>query len=114
MTAATATKDDDDDDAKNVLDPGTVESRGSGGGSEDNDDNIAKEIELFLQEHNFSLWSELKCLLNTFVFVTSLPVCPSSWAIIHPGLLMKGMCYFPVVGMWWGFLLRAVLILGSN
>ena len=96
---------------KNVLDPGTVESRGFGGEKNNSRDEVAEEIEEFLAESTLGLRSETRCFLNIFVFVTALP-CPAHWAAIHPGFLMKGMCYFPVVGAIVGCLVSQVFDLG--
>jgi cobalamin synthase len=96
---------------KNVLDPGTVESRGFGGDENHSRDQVAEEIEEFLRENTLGLRSELRCFLNIFVFVTALP-CPAHWAAIHPGFLMRGMCYFPVVGSIVGILVSQVFDLG--
>ena len=97
--------------AKNVLDPGTVESRGFGGDKNHTHDEVADEIEEFLAENTLGVRSESRCFLKIFVFVTALP-CPSHWAAIHPGFLMKGMCYFPVVGAIVGSLVSQVFDLG--
>jgi len=98
---------------KNVLDPGTVESRGFGGDGNHSRDEVAEEIEDFLKKNTIGFRSELKCLLNIFVFVTALP-CPTHWAEIHPGFLMKGMCHFPVVGAIVGALVSQVVDLGID
>ena len=90
---------------KNVLDPGTVESRGFA--EDDERDQVAKEIEEFLNENRLGIRSEARCFLNIFVFVTALP-CPAHWAAIHPGFLMRGMCYFPVAGGIVGILVAQV------
>ena len=97
---------------KNVLDPGTVESRGFGGDENHSRDEVAEEIEEFLNENTtLGVRSELRSFLNIFVFVTALP-CPAHWAEIHPGFLMKGMCHFPVVGAIVGILVSQVFDLG--
>lgn len=97
---------------KNVLDPGTVESRGFGGDENHSRDEVAEEIEEFLSENTtLGVRSELRSFLNIFVFVTALP-CPAHWAEIHPGFLMKGMCHFPVVGAIVGILVSQVFDLG--
>ncbi len=96
-----------EDNAKNVLDPGTVESRGFDGER----DQVAEEIEVFLKENKMVVKSEIRSFLNIFVFVTALP-CPSHWAEIHPGYLMKGMCHFPVVGAIVGVLVSQIFDLG--
>lgn len=86
---------------KNVLDAGTVEARGFGGDKDQSRDEIEDEIEEFLIESttsiNVRIKTELRCFFSILLFVTTLN-CPPSWAKIHPGYLMKGMCYFPVVG----------------
>lgn len=93
---------------KNVLDPGTVEARGFGGHKQDE---VAREIEEFLNENTLGVRTELRCFLNIFVFVTALP-CPAHWAGIHPGFLMKGMCYFPVAGAIVGFIVSQAFDFG--
>ena len=93
---------------KNVLDAGTVESRGF---KDEKNDEVAKDIEEFLNENTLGLRSETRCFLNIFTFVTALP-CPAHWAAIHPGFLMKGMCYFPVVGAMVGVLVSQIFDMG--
>ena len=97
--------------SKNVLDPGTVESRGFGHDGNHSRDEVAEEIEEFLSENNLTIRSEFWCFTNIFTFVTTLP-CPAHWAEIHPGFLMKGMCHFPVVGAIVGVLVSQVFDLG--
>ena len=58
---------------KNVLDPGIVESRGFAG--DDERDQVAKEIEEFLNENRLGIRSEARCFLNIFVFVTLVTFC---------------------------------------
>lgn len=96
-------------DEKNVLEPGTVESRGFA--EKEERDQVAEEIEEFLKENKMAVKSEIRAFLNIFVFVTALP-CPYHWAEIHPGYLMKGMCHFPVVGAIVGILVSQVFDLG--
>lgn len=60
-------------------------------------DEVAEEIEEFLLENTLSVRTEIRCFFSILLFVTTLS-CPPAWAKIHPGFLMKGMCYFPVVG----------------
>jgi hypothetical protein len=89
-----------------VLDAGVVESRGFGGKDNQSRDELGQEIESFLQENRLSLGTELRCLLGILIFVTTLP--GPIWVKCHPGFLMKGMCYFPVVGTLVGLLVALV------
>jgi adenosylcobinamide-GDP ribazoletransferase len=89
-----------------VLDPGTVESRGFGANQGQTQDDIAAEIEAFLQENSLSLRTEMRCFWSIFIFVTTLP--GPAWVQCHPGFLMKGMCYFPVIGSIVGMLVAII------
>lgn len=91
-----------------VLDAGTVEARG---GFAEKKDEIANEIESFLQSST-SLNAEVRCLWTIFLFVTTLPG-PSS-ITCHPGYLMKGMSYFPVVGSLVGLMVAVVFDFGHD
>ncbi|KAG7356715.1 nicotinate-nucleotide-dimethylbenzimidazole phosphoribosyltransferase [Nitzschia inconspicua] len=95
-----------------VLDRGTVESRGFGGGLGQTKDDIAAEIETFLEENYLSLRTETRCFWSIFIFVTTLP--GPAWVECHPGFLMKGMCYFPVVGSIIGILVAIVFDFGRD
>ena len=95
-----------------VLDPGTVESRGFGGVQGQTRDDIAAEIETFLQENTLSWRTEKRCFWSIFIFVTTLP--GPSWVKCHPGFLMKGMCYFPVIGAIVGALVAIVFDFGRD
>jgi Cobalamin-5-phosphate synthase len=93
-----------------VLEAGVVESRGFGGGVDQTRDELAEEIESFLHEGG-GWWyknpsAECRCLLGILIFVTTLP--GPSWVKCHPGYLMRGMCYFPVVGTLVGGLVAVV------
>jgi hypothetical protein len=85
-----------------VLDAGVVESRGFGGTDNQSRDELGQEIESFLQENTLSPSTEWRCLLGILIFVSTLP--GPEWVKCHPGFLMKGMCYFPVVGTLVGLL----------
>lgn len=89
-----------------VLDAGTVESRGFGGDGDQSRDELNEEIESFLRENGLSLATEWRCLLGILIFVTTVP--GPVWVKCHPGFLMKGMCYFPVVGTLVGILVALV------
>ncbi|MGK3759374.1 MAG: nicotinate-nucleotide--dimethylbenzimidazole phosphoribosyltransferase [Bacillariaceae sp.] len=96
---------------KNVLDPGTVESRGFGGDKNQSRDELADEIEEFIHENTMSVQTEIRCFMSILLFVTTI-TCPPDWAKIHPGFLMKGMCYFPVVGAIVGYFVALVFDMG--
>jgi adenosylcobinamide-GDP ribazoletransferase len=98
--------------ATTVLDSGTVESRGFGAEKGQTRDDITAEIETFLHENSLSLRTEARCFWSIFIFVTTLP--GPSWVRCHPGFLMKGMCYFPVVGSIVGLLVAVVFDFGRN
>ena len=53
------------------------------------------EIQAFL-DAPFHWHSEIRSFWTIVMFVTTLPV--PSWVDLHPGFLMNGMCYFPVIG----------------
>jgi adenosylcobinamide-GDP ribazoletransferase len=95
-----------------VLDRGTVESRGFGAKQGQTRDDLATEIESFLQENTLSWRTETRCFWSIFIFVTTLP--GPSWVRCHPGFLMKGMCYFPVVGAIVGSMVAIVFDFGRN
>ena len=97
---------------KNVLDPGTVESRGFGGDKNQSRDELADEIEEFINENTMSVQTEIRCFMSILLFVTTF-TCPPDWAKIHPGFLMKGMCYFPVVGAIVGYVVALVFDMGA-
>jgi nicotinate-nucleotide--dimethylbenzimidazole phosphoribosyltransferase len=93
-----------------VLEPGLVESRGFGGKDGQTKDELSNEIEQFLQDNGISFRTEARCFWGIFIFVTSLP--GPRWVTCHPGFLMKGMCYFPVVGTIVGCLVAIVFDFG--
>ena len=95
-----------------VLEPGQVESRGFGGKDGQSKDELSEEIERFLRDNGISLKTEARCFWGIFIFVTSLP--GPSWVTCHPGFLMKGMCYFPVVGTIVGCLVAVVFDFGIH
>ena len=88
-----------------VLDKGVVESRGIGTATPKTREDVTSEINSFLNAP-LDLNKELRSLLSIMMFVTRLPVpCGID---IHPGYVMKGMCYFPVLGSFIGFVVSLV------
>jgi len=78
-----------------VLDAGTVEARGTG--SRCSDEKIQAEISHFLQgEGKLSVRAESRSFFTVLTFITRLP--GPTWTDHHPGYLMRGMAYFPLVG----------------
>jgi len=105
MSAASA-----DADAPNILPPGTVESRNNTA----NKSQISSEIQAFLNGTDgngaaLGFKSEYRTLFTVWMFVTRLP--SPSWVDLHPGFLMRGMVYFPVIGTVLGCM-YAILSLG--
>jgi len=79
-----------------ILEPGIVESRNLSNKSQ-----ISDEIQSFINgtdDNNATLSprSEFRTFFTIWMFITRLP--SPSWVDIHPGFLMRGMSYFPVVG----------------
>lgn len=79
-----------------VLAPGTVESRNATNRSQ-----ISAEIASFLSgtdgnQAAMGFRSEFRTFFTIWMFITRLP--SPSCVDIHPGFLMRGMSYFPVVG----------------
>jgi len=78
-----------------VLSPGVVEERNQNVAS--NKKQIADEIAAFLSgEAAPSVRSEFRTFFTIWMFLTRLP--SPSWVDLHPGFLMRGMAYFPMVG----------------
>jgi cobalamin synthase len=105
-----AAADADDDGRTTVLPPGAVESRNPDKSSLE----ISSEIRAFLMGDDGTATtttttttpttamigraasSELRSFFTVWMFVSRLP-SPSN-VDLHPGYLMRGMCYFPVAG----------------
>ena len=68
-----------------MLDRSEVSSRGTG-----------TAVRTPLEEFEARPRNELRCLWTAVMFLTRLP-CPG-WCDHHPGYLMRGMAYFPLVG----------------
>jgi hypothetical protein len=83
------------DSSSSVIDKETISSRGISN-TDVTRDEINDEIQSF---RNAPLcWrNEIRSMLTIVIFLTRLPV-PMN-IDLHPGFLMKGMCYLPVVGM---------------
>lgn len=79
--------------SSSVIDKDAIASRGI----RDNvtRDQVAEEIQSFL-ERPLAVQDELRMIWTITMFLTILPV-PTS-VDLHPGFLMKGMVYFPVIG----------------
>jgi nicotinate-nucleotide--dimethylbenzimidazole phosphoribosyltransferase len=79
-----------------VLDKGTVEARGMGTHTSQREV-ISQEILDFLNgEAKLGWTSETRAYFTVWIFITRLPA--PMWVDLHPGYLMRGMTYFPLVG----------------
>ena len=72
---------------------------------------ISDEIRSFLDGSDgngasLGLRSEVRTFLTILIFVTTIPA--PSWVDLHPGFLMRGMSYFPVVGSILGLMYSVV------
>lgn len=85
----------EDENASSVIDKSEISSRGINSEGLTRDQ-VNEEIQSFLQAP-FHLYNEQRSFLTIIMFLTRLPV--PRWIDLHPGFLMRGMCYFPVVGM---------------
>lgn len=84
--------------SSSVLDVGIVENRGYGG-STLTKDIIRQDIQDFLKgyhKENSILYSESRSFFTVWTFLTRLP--GPTYVDHHPGYLMRGMLYFPMVG----------------
>ena len=99
--------------SSSVLEKVEIESRGNGTAANNGNGNDAQsqkrvneEIDAFL-EAPFRFSDELRSLGSIVMFVTTLPV--PKGIDLHPGFLMKGLCYFPVIGALLGVALAQIL-----
>ena len=89
-----------------VLSPGVVEERNENVTSQK--DQISDEIKSFLSgDAALGIRSEFRTFFTIWMFITRLP--SPSWVDLHPGFLMRGMAYFPVVGTVLGVFCAIVL-----
>jgi hypothetical protein len=93
-----------DSAASSVIDKETIASRGISN-TDVTRDEINDEIQSFLNAPLCGR-NEIRSMLSIVMFLTRLPV-PMT-VDLHPGFLMKGMCYFPVVGMLIGIVVATV------
>ena len=87
---------DIDESRTTILPPGAVESRNYTSPKQ-----ISAEIQAFIRGTdgngaNLGYKSEFRTFFTIWMFLTRLP--SPSWIDLHPGFLMRGMCYFPIVG----------------
>lgn len=86
----------DDESRTTILSPGIVESRNYNAKRSQ----ISSEIQAFISgtdgNNASSPRSEFRTFFTIWMFLTRLP--SPSWIDLHPGFLMRGMSYFPVVG----------------
>lgn len=99
------THDDGDRTAANastttVLADGTVQARGIGTTTTTASTTVDEEIQTFLHRPT-SVKDELRSFFTVWAFVTRLPA--PTWSDHHPGYLMKGKLYFPVLGTLIGY-----------
>ncbi len=96
---------DEGDGRTTILPPGIVESRNYDAHTKSQQ--ISAEIQAFLSgnligdddggdKKSGASHSEFRTFFTVWMFVTRLP--SPSWIDLHPGYLMRGMCYFPVAG----------------
>jgi hypothetical protein len=83
------------DNGSSVLDSEEIKSRGNGVTESISRDDVSSEIKNFLTAP-FGLRREKRSLWTILMFLTTLPLPP--WVDLHPGFLMNGMCYFPLIG----------------
>ena len=89
-----------------VLSPGVVEERNENVSSQK--EQISDEIKSFLSgDAALGIRSEFRTFFTIWMFITRLP--GPSWVDLHPGFLMRGMAYFPVVGTVLGIFYAIVL-----
>lgn len=86
----------DDESRTTILSPGVVESRNYNSKKSQ----ISDEIQAFIAGTDgncaSSPSSEFRTFFTIWMFLTRLP--SPSWIDLHPGFLMRGMSYFPMVG----------------
>ena len=87
-------KQDEDDGSSSVIDKDTIASRGIN--PQVSRDQVEAEIEAFMNLP-FAFCHEKRMLLTIVMFLSYIPVPVS--VDLHPGFLMKGMVYLPLVGM---------------
>lgn len=99
-TSKSVSENGDGESRTTVLSPGVVEERNQNVTS--NKNQISEEIRSFLSgDAAPSLRSEFRTFFTIWMFITRLP--SPSWVDLHPGFLMRGMAYFPMVGTVLGF-----------
>jgi Cobalamin-5-phosphate synthase len=100
-TTSVATS-DNDENRSSVIDKSEIAARGIQQGITRHQ--IDEEIQSFIHAP-LTLRNEQRSFLTIVMFLTRLPV-PTT-VDLHPGFLMKGMCYFPAVGMLIGMAVAA-------
>jgi len=102
--------DNNNNSASSVLDKDVVASRGIGtSDTTKSREDVTEEIQSYV--HAPLSWRrEVRSLLSVLMFVTRLPV--PQGIDIHPGFLMKGMGYFPVIGSMVGAVVAIVYDVG--
>lgn len=98
LTSSTTSDNNNTESRTTILSPGTVESRNY---NKTDKSKISDEIRAFISgtdgnNATLSFKSEFRTFFTIWMFITRLP--SPSWIDLHPGFLMRGMCYFPVVG----------------
>jgi hypothetical protein len=92
------TRNTEDENTSSVIDKSEISSRGMKEGI--TRDQVNDEIRSFIHAP-LTLRNEQRSFLTIVMFLTRLPVPVT--VDLHPGFLMKGMCYLPVVGTLIGF-----------
>jgi len=98
--AAVVAAEDNGESRTTILPPGVVESRNYSA-SDGKKSLISAEIRAFIagtdgNGGSLGLRSEYRIFFMVWTFVTRLP--GPAWIDLHPGFLMRGMGYFPIVG----------------
>lgn len=96
------------DEASSVIDKDTIAARNVKEGV--THDELSAEIQSFFAMP-FSLQNELRMFWTIVIFISILPA--PNWVDLHPGFLMKGMVYFPIVGTLVGMAVASVFDLTS-
>jgi hypothetical protein len=100
-SATSSAKSSVPESSTSVLSAGTVEGRGHGVKHTDSRQLVHAEIQAFLDGQDKIGWrSETRSFFTVWMFLTRLP--GPSWIDHHPGYVMRGMAYFPVVGTFIG------------
>lgn len=107
-------------ESTSVIDKQTIQDRGHGSGKGVSSNDIHQEIYDFLypkSTSSFSLYHyindiiqrEIRCIFTILMFLTRLP--GPIYVDHHPGYLMMGMIYFPIIGTGIGIWISSFYVL---